>query len=725
MLIEWLVILAVATGVVAALAGSQPVRRFDNLLYDRVSRWNAPPVDDRLLIVAIDNDSLRRLGRWPWPRSLHARMIERLRAAGVKAVAYDVLLVDPSPDDAALGAAMKAGPPTFLPVLFEAPGRDGASVDMIPPVAPIARGAAGLGHVDLAADGDGLIRRAALREAAGTGRPVPHLMELAYRATTGHASPGFTHAAQGPVLIPYAGSLGTFATVSFAAVLAGEVPGGFLRGRTVLVGGTAAGMGDRYPTPLPGGAAMPGVEIQANLLNGLLADRLVATVGGRAAILLSLVPIWALMLGFWWWSPAVALRWSVASLFAVPAVSAVLLVCAGTLVGPGAAMAGLLLVYPLWGWRRLQAASSYVDGELARFAAERDLGIPAGSGRGTGDRIAAQTARLAAAIDRIRDVRRFAGDTIQGLPDPLLVTDLADTVTLANGAALALAAVDPVGVPADRWLADLSDDPAPDRDADLVARDGRCFTVVRAPFHDAAGQQRGWIVRLADISAIRQAEQAREEVLQLLSHDMRSPQASIITLVEQARGAALDSEMSARIVRYARRTLALADNFVQLARIAATPFAPEPVSLADLLAEAVDEAWVQARQRGVRIALEADADAPLVSGEPVMLRRALTNLIDNAVSFSPAGGTVTCTLVLAEGQAECRIADRGEGIAPERLPTLFERFSSRLGAGRPSAGLGLAFVKATAERHGGSIACESVPGAGATFTLALPLAPFD
>lgn len=719
MLVEWLAILAIATVVVAGLVGSPAMQRLDNLLYDRVLRWHTPPIDDHILIVAIDDESLRRIGRWPWPRDLHTRMIERLRAGGVRAIGYDVLFVEPSPDDAALGAAMRAGPPTYVPMLFEAPGHDGASVDALPPVADVAHGAAGVGQVNIAADGDGLIRRVALRETAGVATPVPHLMELAYRATTGHASPAFLEPGDpAPVLIPFAGGVGAFPTVSFAAVLAGEVPPGFLRGRTVLVGGTAEGMGDRYPTPLPGGAALPGVEMQANLLNGMLTDRLVDTVPPGWLILVSLVPVWLLMVCFWFLSPTAAFRWSIALLLAVPACSAGVLLVSDWWMPLGAAMVGLLLVYPLWGWRRLQAASAYVDDELARFATEPELAIPARPGRGAGDRIEAQTAQLAMAIDRIRDVRRFASDTVQGLPDPLLITNLDGIVTLANGAATALSPVDPVGQAADRWLADLSDEDIADMPArDLVLRDARHFTVARAPFHDASDHQRGWLVRLADITAIRSAEQAREDILQFLSHDMRSPQASIITLVEQS---GTKDDIAVRIIRYARRTLTLADHFVQLARIAATPFDPEPMSIADVLTEAVDEAWVGAKQRGVRvIATGLDNDVPF-EGEPVTLRRALTNLIDNAVSFSPPGSIVTCALSATADALVCSIRDQGEGIAPARLATLFDRFASKASASRQSAGLGLAFVKVAVERHGGTVACESMLGEGTTFTLSFP-----
>jgi CHASE2 domain-containing sensor protein len=88
-------------------------------------RLRAPPADDRILIVAIDNDSLRRIGRWPWGRETHAALLDRLAAAHPRAIAYDVLFTEPNPADPALAAAMTRAKPVFAPLLFETPGLNG------------------------------------------------------------------------------------------------------------------------------------------------------------------------------------------------------------------------------------------------------------------------------------------------------------------------------------------------------------------------------------------------------------------------------------------------------------------------------------------------------------------------------------------------------------------------------------------------------------------------
>jgi CHASE2 domain-containing sensor protein len=96
--------------IAAALAWTHGTQRLDNQIYDRLIRWRAPAPDPRIEIVAMDDDSLKRLGAWPWRRDLHAKLIERLSHAGAALIAYDVLFIEPTPDDAALGDAIAHAP---------------------------------------------------------------------------------------------------------------------------------------------------------------------------------------------------------------------------------------------------------------------------------------------------------------------------------------------------------------------------------------------------------------------------------------------------------------------------------------------------------------------------------------------------------------------------------------------------------------------------------------
>jgi signal transduction histidine kinase len=401
-----------------------------------------------------------------------------------------------------------------------------------------------------------------------------------------------------------------------------------------------------------------------------------------------------------------------------------MLALCGLWLPPTPILVGLLMVYPLWGWRRLQATDRAIGEELALFAREPMPVPPTVPPMSRLDPIGGQTERLRSSIASMRDLRTFVVDTIAGVRDPLLVAGLDDRVLLANRPAQALFGRDPVG----RLLASLlgaladekvSSDALPE---EIAARDGRIFSLRRSPLRSGEETQRGWILLMADISAIREAESERGEAIEFLSHDMRSPQAAIISLLESREGAGVPRAIADRVMGHARRTLALADTFVQLARLRATRYAPEEVDLADIAIEAADALWSGAKRRGVNIVTEGVERPFLLCGEHSALLRAFVNLIDNAVRFSPDGGVVRCRIETEESDALCVVEDDGSGVPAERVEALFHRFGPTTAEhGSLSSGLGLAYVRSVAERHGGEVRYETRSPHGARFIIRLPI----
>ncbi len=280
--------------------------RWDNALYDwHLRHWSYAPADD-VVIVAIDPQSLAKLGRWPWPRSLHAKMIDRLTAAGVRGIGFDVTTAevdaaDPGNDEL-LAQAIKRNGQVVVPMFAEQPELGGMPEEMLP-IPSVMQAAAAVGQVDVPRDADGLVRGAYLK--AGLGRPYWPLLALAtYQldAVGAHAAlPGLRDtdpSSDSPylwmrdhyILLRYAGPSGSFGRVSFADVLDGSVPAQLLRHRWVLIGATAEGMGDTIPTPSTRGSEpMPGVEYQANVLESLLHGRALAPLNLTARFLLDLL----------------------------------------------------------------------------------------------------------------------------------------------------------------------------------------------------------------------------------------------------------------------------------------------------------------------------------------------------------------------------------------------------------------------------------------------------
>ncbi len=716
--IEWAWVSALASAVVtAALIGgwTQPA---DDLLYDAAMRLAPAKADESVLIVAIDEPSLQALGRWPWPRRLHAELLDRLAEARPRSVALDLLLTEPADDDAALAAAM-GRVPVALPVQFLVPGRDGRAFERLDPAPALANRAAGMGHVNTAIDADGTVRAAALCfTPAQSTIAVDHLMRIGRWPDAA--------AACEPQRLRFAPPE-SFATISYVSVLRDEVPPALIAGRRVLIGMTAQGLGDRYPVPVSAGGNMPGVEINANIANAQLQHGWVQSPPLSLRLVIALIPAWLLMIAFWRIRPRAGSLVAVALIIATLAVSMFAL-AADIWIAPGPALLGLALVYPLWGWRRLQAASDFMGGELARLEQEEALPLTRSDAM-VSDHVTRQARQLTDAIAQLRDLKRLVSDALAGLPDPALVSDLAGRIVLTNEAARrafgdGLEAMESVELLT--RVAEASARPAvaaylaspAQGHIEFAARDGRSFVLRRAAIVGADGAPRGQIDYLTDISAIALARREREQVLQLLSHDMRAPQAAILALL------ASDTQPldSARIARHARQTLTLADSFVDLARMQERGFDPEPVIAADLASEAADSLWPIAQQRGVRIHVIDDSDCAFIAAERESLFRAIVNLIDNAVKYSPDGSEVLLRTESSEGQVRLSIRDCGKGINAAIMPRLFERFASE-GAGQTvkGIGLGLNYVATVVQRHDGTISARNIEGGGAEFTLALPL----
>ncbi|MHB1241879.1 MAG: sensor histidine kinase [Gaiellaceae bacterium] len=211
------------------------------------------------------------------------------------------------------------------------------------------------------------------------------------------------------------------------------------------------------------------------------------------------------------------------------------------------------------------------------------------------------------------------------------------------------------------------------------------------------------------------------------SHELRTPLAIIKANLELALTDASgtpESRASAAAVieRAIERMARLTDDLLALARLDAPTAAREPVLVHDLLADAGEEFAAAALARGVVLEVETAAAGP-VAGDRDVLKRALGNLLDNAIRV--AGSSVRLSHGELDGWAWIAVADDGPGIAREHRQSVFGRFwraddaRSRPGGG---SGLGLAIVRQIAEAHGGTVEVDSEPGAGATFVLRLPRA---
>ncbi len=234
-----------------------------------------------------------------------------------------------------------------------------------------------------------------------------------------------------------------------------------------------------------------------------------------------------------------------------------------------------------------------------------------------------------------------------------------------------------------------------------------------------------------DITEMKRLAGVRREFTSNASHELRTPLTAIQWASETLQQTAhADPEATRRfastIARHARRLSALVEDLLELGKIESKEehVRPEEVSIRGAMDSAAHTLGPLVEEKGVRLDVEIPEEADQVWADPMALERILINLVENGVSFSAEGNAVTVSGRLREdGFVEIAVADRGEGIPPEHLPRIFERFyrvDSARSRDNGGTGLGLSIVKHLVQEMGGDVRVESTPGRGSTFRFTVP-----
>ncbi len=238
----------------------------------------------------------------------------------------------------------------------------------------------------------------------------------------------------------------------------------------------------------------------------------------------------------------------------------------------------------------------------------------------------------------------------------------------------------------------------------------------------------------ADMEKLREAERMRRELIGNVSHDLRSPLASIRGYLETIllKDALLSPEERRRFLEISLKNTAslqrLVEELFELVKLDTrqVQLRREPFQAAELAQDAVLKLKPKADEAGVTLVVEGPRDLPLVRGDIGLVERVLTNLIENAVSFTPAGGSVRVALSPRDGGVRVSVIDTGAGIEPEDLPHIFERFyraDRSRDRSHGGAGLGLAIAREIVELHGSALQVESRVNEGTRFSFTLGLSP--
>lgn len=375
--------------VVLLLVYSNSLWRWDQWLYDtQLSTWTEPKRDD-IVIINIDDHSLGVLGHWPWPRSVHAELIDRLSAADAKVIALDIIFSEPdrqaATNDLALAQAITHSGRVVLPVIMEQSYTGGPLLETLP-IPSLAAAAESLGHVGIEVDGDGIVRRTYLK--AGIGSPRWPALPLAMLNTAAPGQwqnlPGQRNPESGnispsawvrdyQVLVPFHRTNQQFTHFSYVDVLQGNIAPEQLRDRYVLVGVSASGLANMWLTPnAHERRGMSGIELNAHVLESLLNHATMRAISQPWQYILSALLVILPLLIYSYCRP----RWAPVAILAL--MGAIFLFSTITLYFTHVwlPMASILFVialsYPLWSWQQLAYALRYMKRELTRL--EQDMG---------------------------------------------------------------------------------------------------------------------------------------------------------------------------------------------------------------------------------------------------------------------------------------------------------------------------------------------------------------
>lgn len=242
-----------------------------------------------------------------------------------------------------------------------------------------------------------------------------------------------------------------------------------------------------------------------------------------------------------------------------------------------------------------------------------------------------------------------------------------------------------------------------------------------------------WLV-FEDVAELRRLQRIRTEFIDNLSHELRTPITTVGLLAEtlardaQAAGDGVPARMRDRISKLEVETGNIAQMISELLDLARIESGGRQLHLDDIdlgrvAIESVERLRPFAERQRIRLEVVVEPDLPYVRGEAARLGQVFANLVHNAVKFSPPDSTVTVTIQSTGGSVEASVVDHGAGIASADLPRIFERFykadRSRTAGG--GTGLGLGIARHIVESHGGRLTASSEEGAGATFTMILPV----
>ncbi len=761
---SWLALNLLLLSVVAALSLTYPVEELSRRLGDIYFRVRTPlPTSDSVALVLIDDLSLSRHGRWPWPRSLLARLVRATTAQRPGAIGLDILLTeaeDARNDDDLAKAFREAGNVVLATKVSFPPQPLWTN-----PLSVFVASSAGVGHVQAVEDADGICRSVPARELSVDGPRWALALEVsrvvkrvpleqnsvglwlgkdrvAVDGTMRHTgkagwesySPDFLTINFREQYSP-GQQVPPFVVVSAADLLAGKQAPALWR-KAVLIGFGATELSDRLPTPVSGQMPMPGVEVHANLVDGLLRGRNLQHIGMFPQVyflvFFSVISTWLVLrwpgwngvllqtglvlvsYGFGYWLFAHAQR--------IIAFGPIL--CTGLLAVPLAQLENLIIVNRglTRGLRQLRQTlnSGQAPVELAGFRPAEPVPESTGDLQWRVDVVNQLQSELASLYS-------FRQHLLESMQEGLAVFT-ADGETLFRNRFWEVfcrkQGWDPkiglvefgraLGHPNWTNLQERLTDGGLPLESEVYLGGG--FWQVRgmrlaSKSGDEASQ---WMVVVTDLTSRLERDQARADALRFVTHELRTPLVSIqgfAEFLQRYPHGAGSGDAAATIFRESQRLVSLINTYLDVLRFdaGARSLRREPIVIDEMISQVERVMSPIAEAAEIRILVHLDSELPALEGDEPMLSGVILNLLNNAVKYSPAGSEVNLRVTGTENNVIFEVSNPGSPIPPENIAHLFEPFYRARASSdtTPGWGLGLTFVKRAVEEHRGTIEASS------------------
>ncbi len=725
--------------------------RLSNISLDTLFKFRGElNTSQEIVIVGIDEESLEELGSWPFTRKYHAILLDRLKYA--KVIGFDLLFAQKTREDIKFAKAIENGPLIVFAVAENYQGK------LIHPPRSFSN-LVSFGHIDSILGNDGVVRKVEIEK---YGFKVLSLAMLAPELVRKETNKGEVETKT----INFYGPEFTFLYVPYNKVINGFYDEDFFRDRYVLVGAKAIALGDVHITPFSRRHPVPGVEIQATILNNFLDNTFISEIAWLKYCFCLLI----LCIAFWVWPKqreAKNIILVAIILLLICLSAAVIFISSNMFCDPAFPVLVLCLSYFLhilvqliWLTAKLIKEIKQLDHRLTQGLQDFYQTVPtqlkeSSTLLSAGGAIPGGIKRYVWSIHTGISVLSLQNSFINHLlnretPPLILWQKKSGSVVFANKGFLAMWSsithdnesapdLDQFFYLLEKWTIDekqnfeekhkrLYEKNSIDIVVDICVSSSegkKYFRVVIHEVHSDILGFSGMIASFTDVTEIKNLEKMKGEMMNIVSHELKLPLTSIIgfgeMLSEKLTGE--EEQFAKEICKQSNKLAQMIEDFLDISRIESGRYTINKYAfdLEALIHDAVSCTTHMAAQKNITIDSKIPLKISPLLGDEVLITQAVINLLDNAVKFSPLDSEVEVTLEEFEEEILLKVADQGPGISKADRIKIFEKFVRSIDQKEVSGfGLGLNFVKQVVENHDGQIAVQDNDNGGSIFIISLP-----